>query len=339
MARAACSSRRSNASSGSWAFHLARLAFGLGVDDHRSPAHVRVTVAAAHPAGTVTAALDAVGVVGDFARDVLPGFGIGLMCEYPGEAMVRNAGEHAFSNRCAEYRFDRRGTANAGSTAWSSSRSMANGLPTTMAQSGPVRFARCSHRFCPIAATRLCRAGPSRSSTTGWRRWRAGADACRAWCSRAGPRACSHRFSGPRWSRRTRTDGIPVARPRYMAVGLHPPAVRPVRHLVRHWRQRDQQRPLPPIRTRKAGSRRASGKGARCIPRAIRVSPYAARPANRTRGRASLRPAPWSRATRCSPPRACPSAFSPVRAIRPPNSARPCPGTRRSTRSRPHAGA
>ena len=69
------------------------------------------------------------------------------MYEYPGEAMVRNASEHAFSNRCAEYRFDRRSTANAGSTAWSSSRSMANSLPTTMAQSGPIRFAHCSHRF------------------------------------------------------------------------------------------------------------------------------------------------------------------------------------------------
>ena len=39
-------------------------------------------------------------------------------------------------------------------------------------------------------------------------------------------------------------DGIPVARVRDMAVGLHLPAVDPVRHLVRRSRQRYQQRPL-----------------------------------------------------------------------------------------------
>lgn len=39
-------------------------------------------------------------------------------------------------------------------------------------------------------------------------------------------------------------DGIPVARPGDVAVGLHPPAVDPVRHLVRHRRQWNQQRPL-----------------------------------------------------------------------------------------------
>ena len=49
-------------------------------------------------------------------------------------------------------------------------------------------------------------------------------------------------------------DGIPVARPRYMAVGLHPPAVRPVRHLVRHWGQRDRQRPLPRFEHGKPGA-------------------------------------------------------------------------------------
>ena len=39
-------------------------------------------------------------------------------------------------------------------------------------------------------------------------------------------------------------DGIPVARIRDVAVGLHLPAVYPVRHLVRRSRQRYQQRPL-----------------------------------------------------------------------------------------------
>ena len=117
---------------------------------------------------------------------------------------------------------------------------MANSLPMTVAQSGPILFAHCSHRFLSHGF-HMVPEGRPRSSNTCWRPTPAGAGACRAWCFCARS-ACSPRSSGPRWSRHA-YGGIPGAHGD-VAVGL-PPAVHPVHHLVCHRRQPIKRLPSP----------------------------------------------------------------------------------------------
>ena len=131
---------------------------------------------------------------------------------------------------------------------------MANSLLITAAQPGPIRWAHCSQRFLSHG---LHAALPGRSDSfvDHWLDAVAGRSRCEH--NRVFPMPdLEHARADPQVHRGTDVrvrDGIPVARIRDVAVGLHPAAVYPVRHLVRHQRQRDQQRFLLRFEHRRPG--------------------------------------------------------------------------------------
>lgn len=228
--------------------HLAQLAFGLGVDDHRvSPAHVRVAVAAAHPTGTVIPAVGAViaGVVGDLARDIPAGF------EDRPDMRVAGRGDRPQRQRArvlqplrgipfrqAQHR--QRGVHRLFVETFHGEQFAYDGGAVG---SGPVRPPLASFPIPRPPHGFAGKVGPVRRILVGGRRRqepvRAEPGVFVPDLERVRPDPQVHGGADVRVR-----DGIPVARIGDVAVGLNPPAVHPVHHLVCHRRQRDQQRLL-----------------------------------------------------------------------------------------------
>lgn len=165
------SSSRSNASSRSDAFISRNLRLvSVSMIIARPPSHVRVVIAAAHPSDVVN------GAVGDPARGVLAGF------EDRSDVRIPRRSDRPQRQRT-------RVLQTLGGIAFRQPQDARRGVPWRTACrsrrrsrglfAGPI----ARNVSCPMVSTRLCRAGRTRSWTTGWMPSPAGAGASTTACS------------------------------------------------------------------------------------------------------------------------------------------------------------